>query len=310
MEFKAAALQVAAVPDDLEKTLVHYEEILDEAARQGVQLAVFPEMCYPGYYNFCNLRSESPSSEAFWDRVLQIAEPIPGPTSDRIAKKAKQHGMHIGFTMLQKMPDGKVRTVSALVDKKGRILHVHAKHILTPTIEAPEITPGDTFEVTDTDLGKIGILVCADASVPETWRILAIKGAEVVLVHMGWPYNWLNGRDILSNLIEHVYVTPTRAVENTLFFVVANHVGGKGKWVFCGKSRIVTPVGRILAMGDEGADKEEIVTADVDMALLISKDIPVKLINRRRPEVYKEILTPNPHAGKVTWEASPVHKGD
>ncbi len=146
------------------------------------------------------------------------------------------------------------------------------------------VRPGDSLPVLDTRLGKIGILVCFDLRPPEPSRVLALKGAELIVL----PTNWPEGADFAPD-----HMAACRAAENKVFFATCNRVGAEGGFRFIGKSGIYGLGGQTLARAGDG---EEVIQADIDLNLARNKrnvTIPGKyettVFESRRPELYREI---------------------
>ena len=297
---RAAAMQIGSIVDEPSQTLDKALQWLDRAAAAGVKLAVFPEFYYPDYSLLLGLpRFTGRKYEAQLKRLKLLAEPIPGPTSDRVARKAKEHGMHVVFTMLERVEEtDRLYSASVLLSSQGEVLNIHRKTILSPELETPILTPGDSFNVSETELGLIGQLVCADSSCPESARILAIKGAEIICLSVGFFYDVRGGREVKLHYLEACHGSRSRALDNSIFLVTANLAGWLRSYEFFGRSRILGPMGDILAQGAEGADREMLVVADLDLEELSpEKQVVFRMIDRRRPEIYGKICEPNSRKG-------------
>ena len=121
---------------------------------------------------------------------------------------------------------------------------------------------GDEYRVFDTPLGRIGILICADGRLPEIARVLALKGAEIIVD----PTNWVTtGKDLESlRNAQPDWIIPTRALENGVWFLCANKVGWEAESVvYCGQSLVASPDGAVQVKGSSGSP--EIITATVDV---------------------------------------------
>ncbi|GEM_PF-3318643 len=301
MTTRVAAVQIGPVDGDAEATLVKAEEWLDDAGRQGVQLAVLPEGYLPG---FAEIRAAKASgSDAALDEVLAAFDPVPGPATDRIGEVARRHDMIVAFGMLERGIDGqKPSNASVLIDGAGEIRNVHRKIHLTPTIEAPDFHPGETLDVTETSMAPVANMICADFSLPETTRILAIKGASLICGSLAAFYvNGGEGFEPVRHLYLHSHTSTTRAIDNSVYLVMANMAGQSGDLEFFGMSRIIDPQGIVLAQGEEGGEHQQLVIADIDIDL-DRGDLPFRLIDRRRPDLYEEILKPNAELGTATWQ--------
>ena len=300
MSLRVAAIQTCPVDGDPEATYQRAERLLDEAAAQGVGLAVLPEGYFHGYTAISNAKQAG--DEAELARVLTSFESIPGPTTQRMAAKAIEHGMVIAFGMLVNGENGdKPSNVSVLIDSTGEIVNVHRKVHLTPVIEAPDFKPGSDFAASDTTVGRIGNMVCADFSLPETTRILAIRGAQIVCGSLAAFYgdNPARRNGVLQMYLNS-HASPSRAIDNSLYLVMANMCGWNAGYEFFGRSRIIAPSGEILAEGEEGGDKEQIIVADIELGA--ADELPFRLIERRRPDLYEAILTPNTNREPIDFK--------
>jgi predicted amidohydrolase len=302
MTIRAAAMQIASVPGDRAATLEKACTWIDRAAEQKIELLVFPEWYHPGIELFVLAKNPENRYEHFMDEFKAQLDTIPGPTTDRISEKAREHGMHIVYGIIALLPGGQMANTSALFGPDGDILNVHRKTVLTPGLETPELTKGDELNVISTALGEIGQLICADASLPESPRVLAIKGAEIICHSMGSFYvDDPDKRYVVRDITLRSHCSPSRAIDNNVFIVVANLVGVHGGMEFYGKSRIMNPRGDIIAEGQEDISSEELVIADIDLAERKEGNTPFRLIDRRRPEIYGDILNPNPVSGGLVW---------
>ena len=201
---RAAAVQICPVDGDAEATLAKAEQWLADAGEQGVKLAVLPEGYLPG---FALIREAKESGDPQrLAEVFDAFDTVPGVATDRIGKIARRYEMVVAFGMLARAEEGERPTnVSVLIDENGEIANIHRKIHLTPTIEAPDFTPGNSLAVADTAAGCIGNMICADFSLPETTRILAIKGARVICGSLAGFY--VDGPDA-----EQVVLPPLRAL--------------------------------------------------------------------------------------------------
>lgn len=300
MSLRVACIQIGPVEKDPAATLAKVEEWLDRAGAEGVQVAVLPEGLLPAYAAIQEAKASGDAARL--EAVLRALEPIPGPATERVAAKARQHGMVVAFGMLGWTAGAdRPSNTSILFDRDGRIVNVHRKIHLTPVYEADDFGAGSELAVSETSVGRCGNMVCADYSLPETSRILAIKGAELLLGSLAGFYGPDPAkRDAVRQMYLYSHTSPTRAIDNSVFMVMCNMCGWDGGLEFFGRSRIIDPRGVILAEGDEGGDREQLVIADLDLEGGIG-DLPFRLIDRRRPDLYGDLLAPNPKLGTIGW---------
>jgi N-carbamoylputrescine amidase len=230
-------------------------EKIREAAARGARVICLPEL-FKAYY-FCQ------AEEA--DR-FDLAEPIPGPTSERFGKLAGELGIVLVVPVFEKRADGLYHNSVVVFDADGRSLGVYRKmHIPDDPLyyEKFYFTPGDLgFKVFDTRFGRIGVLICWDQWFPEGARLTAMQGAQILFypTAIGWL---LEEKESLGDRQHDAWETVQRghAVANGCFLAAVNRVGTEGNLEFWGRSFLVDPQGQRLVRG--GSD-EEILLADVD----------------------------------------------
>lgn len=272
---RAAVVQSNPALGDLEGNLAACLERLEEAAAQACDLVVFPECTLSGY--MLGTREEA----------VRCAEPVPGPSTDALAAACAELGLHCVVGLLER--DGAdLRNTAVLVGPDGLVGRYRKSHIAC--IGADRFTtPGDdSYEVYDTPIGRIGLQVCYDWRFPEITRVLALQGAEVIAHPTNSPVAARGLADFLPR---------ARAVENAVFFAMANRVGVESDTTFFGRSQIVDPLGEVLRLA--GEDGEEMLVADLDLGLARAKtkqpgeQYAVRLFADRRPELYGAIGEPS-----------------
>lgn len=276
-----------------EANLQKYLRFIDEAAAKGVQLLVFPECSLQGYLYHLN----HALTEEEFTYHYENAEPIPGPSTERIIAKAREHNMVVIYGMIEDPGIAGHTTLynSAVAVGPDGVIGVYRK-VHAPGDEFHVFRQGNSWPVFDTPVGRIGMLICYDKMFPESCRELALQGAEFLIMPTAWPLmgNRIEGDHsfFLYNLYDHV-----RAAENQAFFISSNQQGiceRTGRYFF-GHSRIVDPTGRTLA---EIGDKEGIAVATVNVRrrLLAARTWDVfthNLLKDRRPDTYRHIADPN-----------------
>lgn len=247
-----------------------------EARREAADLVIFPECAVTGYC--LDSREEA----------LPLAEPLPGPSVEFFAHVCREHGGRALFGLIERDGDAAFNA-AALVGPDGLIASYRKVHL--PYLGVDRFLDfGDRpFAVHDLDGLRLGINICYDSGFPESSRVLALAGVDLIAL----PTNWPTGAETLA---EHAI--PTRALENGIYYAVANRVGEERGFRFIGRSRICDPTGKTLAVGS--LDKEEILYADIDPERSRRKTIvrvPGKhLIDRladRRPEHYGPLAEPH-----------------
>jgi predicted amidohydrolase len=257
--------------NDVEQNLAVVEFWARRAAAVGAQLLVTPE-------NSNRVRDYA-DRQAAWDG----SERLDGPFVHALQRIAREQELHlvVGVDLRgESAPD--VHIASLLIGPDGGVLHVHRKHIFWD-YEYTLFVPGDEpLVVVDTELGRLGLLMCADGIVPEVPRTLALEGAQLLC-------NSLNSR----GPDEHRSHVPLRAIENRVWHVSSNTVGGPADaYPWMGGSQVVAPDGTVVASC--GETDEELVWADIDLTLADDKSMPATgdLLTYRRPDLYGALGEP------------------
>jgi N-carbamoylputrescine amidase len=218
-----------------------------------------------------------------------LAEPIPGPTTDRMIKKAVEHGIYICSPIYEEVEKGIYYDSSPVIGPDGRILGTTRKVEIplidwkgTKGMEKFYFRGGSEFPIFETKFGKLGQIICYNRHYPEEWRIYALKGADMIFVPVASM-----GQSGLSPM----FPIETRAscFMNQLFAAVTNRIGIEGENNYYGASHIVDPLGVLLA-GPASADHEGIISATMDLDMIREVRNGIPLWRDRRPEIYGPIL--------------------
>jgi beta-ureidopropionase len=243
---------------------------LTTAAANGVEIVCFPELAFEPFY------PERPAQPGF----EQLAEPVPGPTTDALAARARQLGVVVVFNLFERDGD-RCYDTSPVIDADGALLgRTRMLHITDyPKFhEQSHYSPGDTgAPVYRTRWGRVGVAVCYDRHYPEYMRALALGGADLVLVpQAGIVAEWPDG------LLEaEVRVA---AFQNGYFVGLCNRVGLDGILTFAGESFVCAPDGTVLARAPQGV--EHVVIADLDLSATGRSHARRLFFQHRRPELY------------------------
>lgn len=268
-KIRVGAAQIGPAFADKRANLEKILNFAQKAARERVQLAVFPECALTGY------------CFAVREPGFANSEPVPGPATDKVGQIAKRENMYVIFGLLERAGE-KFYNSAALVGPEG-VVAVHRKSHL-PYIGVDRfVTLGDNpIRAVQTKLGKIGMLICFEFSLPEPMRALKLSGAQLVALPTNWPRG---GSEISCNHTPFV-----RSTENHLNIVAVNRVGKEGEFEFYGGSSVVDFTGKQLGKAD---DKESLLVAEIDMAgadknRVINRPGEYELdrISTRRPELY------------------------
>lgn len=278
---QTVTLAVAAMNavHDTAKNLAKYASFIDEAAAQQARLLVLPEQSLQGY--LYHLNHELSPDEANY--LYETAEPIPGPSTERVAKLARKAKMYVIFGMTERVgvsSSGVLYNSAVLVGPRG-VAGVYRK-VHAPGDEYHIFRQGREWPVFETDIGRIGIHICYDMRFPEAAREMALKGAEILVLPTAWPQHNGFAYDILDR---------ARAAENECWFLSSNQVGtcDQGRLTYYGHSRIIGPFGNVLA--DTG-DDEGVVTATVPADSLRRRQWgSMNVFHDRRPDTYHNLAS-------------------
>lgn len=245
--------------------------------------------------------STSPYFAASHDpQYWELAEPIPGPTSEALAALARRYETIVAAGLFERAgaghyygacmvigPDGKL--ISGRLPGGGtlpvaRKIHIPAIHSFTTSLDEKFwFKPGEGLVNFETRHGTIGVLICYDRSFPEAWRTLVLAGADVIFVPV-----------VSYGFREELFLAElrTRASENGVWVLASNRVGpeaveGREVLMF-GNSCVIDPGGNVVERAASGSEGKgfEVVVADIDLAEAQAQRIRVPYFRDRRPEVY------------------------
>ncbi|MGD2115289.1 MAG: nitrilase-related carbon-nitrogen hydrolase [Acidobacteriota bacterium] len=278
---RLALAQVAAA-SDRQRNLDRALETLREAARRGAEMAVFPELAVDRFFP-CRAGDEAASS---------LAEPVPGPTTDRVASLARELGMVVVFNLYERTSDGRFYDSSPVIDADGVLLGTtRMVHITDYTgfHEQAYYEPGDTgAPVYDTRIGRVGVAICYDRHYPEYMRALGLRGADLVVIPQA---------GILGEWPEGMFEAEVRtaAFQNGYFAALCNRVGTEEDrtedgepLVFAGESFVSDPEGKLVARG--ARLEEDLVLADLDLSKVHRSAARQLFLEHRRPDLYTDWL--------------------
>jgi predicted amidohydrolase len=263
--FRAAAAQTLARLGDIEHNIELATHLVNEAVRQGAELVVLPECMDTGY-----LFDSAAHCRALAERVPD------GPFVSAMAALARQHAIFIASGITEWDPAReRIFNSGIMLDRKGEVaIHYHKQFLATH--DQNWFSFGERgCPVVDTDLGRIGLLICFDGRIPEIARSLALQGAEII-VDMA-NFFAMDQADMWG---------PARSYENGVWLVAATKAGYERSIYYPGGSMIVDPKGRVVAKMPY--DRHGVIVADVIPEMAHDKSIYAAndKFADRRPDTY------------------------
>lgn len=256
-EVKVAGIQMSCVIGNKEKNVKKALNLIEKAARDGCKIVSLVELFNTEYVCFTKRDPKN----------FDYAEPIPGPTTDKISEKAREYGIYIIAPIFEEAGPRLYYNTAPLIGPTGEIVGIYRKtHIPAPVaawmgMEKLYFRPGSEFPVFKTEFGKLGIVICYDRYFPETWRILAFKGAEIIFNPACMSVK-SRGRKYTAPELWEMF-SAVRAFENGVFVVAINRVGKEEGRQHFGTSLIASPSGEIL--NKAGESEETVVSATLNL---------------------------------------------
>jgi len=275
------ALVQMRVEEDPAANLARALERIDAAAQQGARVACLPELFRSRY--FCQ------SEDA---RHFDKAEPIPGESTEALAKLAAEREIAIVAPLFERRAEGVYHNSAVVIDADGKSLGTYRKmHIPDDPLyyEKFYFTPGDTgFRAFTARPAKLGALVCWDQWFPEAARLTALAGAQILFypTAIGWQFDEGDATDAAQHDAWET-IQRSHAIANGVFVAAANRVGREDGIRFWGGSFVADPFGRVLARA--ASDREETLLVDCDLAAIEAVRRNWPFLRDRRIDAYADI---------------------
>ena len=270
MKVKVAAIQMSADIGGREANVERAERLLIQAARQGADLCVLPELALDEF------------SRCIRTPATLLRGGVGRANRPALRSLAGELGIYLALPLFEKSLIGTYYNSLVLLTPEGTIGAVYRKvHVpCTRSYERYYFTPGPEFVVADTRYGKVGLAICYDRRYPETCRELMKKGARLILISISSSI--MPGG--FSELPVFETELKTRAFENQLFLAACNRSGQEGEYTFFGHSMLLGPDGSVLAQADEA--ENVVVLAEMELEDADRARINGPLLRDRRPELY------------------------
>ena len=266
---KVGVGQIGCELGDVAGNLQHCIEVLDQAAEQGISLLVLPECSLSGYV-FDDLESARSAAVSLY-----------GPEITELAEHCVRLGIYCVVGFLEDA-DGTVYNTAVLLGPEGPIGSYRKSHLPYLGVDrfvarANAVQP----PIFDTAIGRIGLAICYDIRFPESARVLALAGADIIVQPSNWP---------LESRLLAEHFTIVRACENRVYLLVANRWDTEQDTHFMGQSQIISPTGEVLA---RAGTREALLSAVIDIDVARNKHVIIKpeafelfLFDDRRPDMY------------------------
>jgi len=296
-----AAVQFEMAENDKAKNLETMEGFIVQAAKQGVDVICFPEMCTTGYHFVTELGREA---------IIALAESTTtGPTVTALTALAREHMLHIVVGILERDESNACYNTAVVISPKGPIFQHRKIH----AFENSAILEGRKLETFQMLGWTCGILICYDNNLPENLRVLALQGVELVFaphqtggfdinragmgripldvwrnrhsepLPMKYAVTGLKGREWLLKWL------PCRAYDNNCYMVFANGVGIDGPEVRVGCNMTIDPEGLVVAKTTEPENAMIVAQLTKDKRI---NSLPSAHLGSRRPSLYGKIVEP------------------
>lgn len=263
------------------ENLARAEAGVREAAERGAELVCLQELFRTRY--FCQV--EDPSN-------FELAEAIPGPTSQRLAELATSLGVDLVVSLFERRSAGLYHNSVAVLDRHGELVSRYRKmHIPDDPLyyEKFYFTPGDLgFPNAAVSGTRVGSLVCWDQWFPEAARLSVLGGSEVLVypTAIGWQFDEGAAMDAAQTDAWET-VQRAHAIANGVFVVAINRVGREGDIRFWGRSFVADPMGRVLARASDQRDEVLVVDCDLGLVESVRRDWP--FLRDRRIDAYSDL---------------------
>lgn len=263
-----ALAQISCQRGDKKANIQKIEEYAAKAKKHSAELVIFPELSLTGY--------------TIRDELFDLAEEIPGPSTNAIEEIAKKHEIYIVFGMpeLSEKTQATIYNSAVLVGPEGYIGRYRKMHLPTHSVfeEKRYFRQGYQIGAFKTALGKIGLIICYDIFFPEVCRLTRLEGAKMIVCISASPA-------VRKSFFETL--TVARAIENAAFLAYVNLVGIEDGLQFWGGSRLIAPNGKLIAKAKY--DEEDLVVGEINYADIKPVETFVPTLKDLRPELFEKL---------------------
>jgi len=268
-EVTVALAQISSKVGDKDYNIKTMKKKIELAKSKGANLVIFPELALTGYV--CR------------DLVYELAELVPnGPSVRQITRVAKRENVHVIFGMIEHSVKAAavLHNTAVLTGPRGFIGKYEKVHLPTHSVfeEKRYFRQGYQTPVFQTDIGKLGMIICYDVYFPEITRLMRLKGAQLIACISASP-------SVRRGFFE--VLTAARAIESTVFLAFTNLVGVEDGLQFWGGSRLIAPSGNIIA--EAKYDEEDLIVAKINYSEMKRLEAFVPTLRDLRPELFNAL---------------------
>ena len=268
-EITIALGQISCRVGDKKHNIEKMNRIIKQAKKRKADLVAFPELSLTGY--------------VVRDQAYELAEPvINGPSVRQVEEIAKKENVHIIFGIIEKSAKASavLHNTAVFIGPKGYIGKYQKMYLPTHSVfeEKRYFRPGYQTPVFETEIGKLGIIICYDVYFPEVARMLSLKGAKLIVCISASP-------SVRRGFFETL--TAARAIENTVFVAFVNLAGIEDGLQFWGGSRIIAPSGNLISQAKY--DVDDLIIARVNYSDLTRVQAWVPTLRDLRPEIFSSL---------------------
>ena len=276
---RVAVLQELAMPGSSVQAKVDRSlALVEQASREGAQIIMGGELCTTDYVRVYGEKDND---------IFQDAETIPGPSTAAVGELTKQYGNYVIFPIFEQGAPGIYYNSAPTIGPSGDVVGNYRKTQVAgvQALEKMYFRAGQDFKVLETEFepnAKFGVIVCHDRRYPETARINAILGAELLFCPTAAP-GYAHG-------VHWDNLNVMRAVDNGMFAIYSNRVGPEEQNSYFGESMIVNPMGEVIAK--LGQEENAVLVADCDLDLVDKARISVPTLRDMRGEFWMKYYSP------------------
>jgi len=268
-EITIALAQISSRVGDKKRNIETIRRKILQAKKRKADLVAFPELALTGY--------------VVRDRAYELAETVPtGPSVRQIEEMARKENIHIILGMIERSAKASavLHNTAVLMGPKGYIGKYEKMYLPTHSVfeEKRYFRLGYQTPVFDTEIGKLGIIVCYDIYFPEITRLLSLKGAKLIVCISASP-------SVRRGFFETL--TAARAIENTVFVAFVNLAGIQDGLQFWGGSRIIAPSGNLISQARY--DEDDLISAKINFSELTRVQAWVPTLRDLRPEIFDSL---------------------